>query len=123
MPFESVAEQKGEYIHLRTTGTLASVDEVDQYVHIIRKEALKRDLRKILIDERGLQELQDTQEAHECSEADCTTLVALAGIRVACLCHPDGYELNQAYETFLRNRSVSFKVFLKESEAVAWLNA
>jgi len=60
-------------------------------------------------------------EAYQFSETNTVTSTALAGIRISCICHPDNYALNKTYETLLLNRSLMFKVFLNEDEAIEWL--
>lgn len=121
MPFETQSEFKGWYLHVTTTGTLDTVNEVEDYVHSLREQAQQHDTKKVLIDERGLMDQQDTHDAFEFSESEAAVLAALAGIRLSCICHPKNYELNKMYETLLLNRSLMFKVFLQEDEALQWL--
>lgn len=122
MTFSSDIDFNGEYLRVTTSGTLDSVGEVEQYVDLIRQEALKCETNKVLLDERGLMEQQDTHDAYEVSESEVASLTALAGIRISSVCHPNNYELNKTYETFLMNRSLLFRVFLKEADALSWLN-
>lgn len=121
MPFESKVEQKEDYVRITSVGTLASVSEVGEYVNLIRTQAVKHNMKKVLLDERDLMDQQDTLDAYEISESEVATTAALAGIRLSCVCHPVNYELNKTYETLLMNRSLIFRVFLTEEEALEWL--
>lgn len=121
MPFKSEFAMTNDFLRVKTTGTLASVQEVEQYVDAIRTEALKQQTKKVLLDERELWDKQDTHDAYRFSESDVVTLTALAGIRISGISHPDNYELNKTYETLLMNRSLIFKVFLYEDDALEWL--
>lgn len=123
MPFKTDSEYRGWYLHVTTTGTFLTVEEVEDYVNSLRTQALRHDTKKVLIDERGLMDHQDTHDAYEISESEAAAMAALAGMRLSCICHPDNYELNKMYETLLLNRSLIFKVFLREDEALAWLKA
>lgn len=121
MPFTSVFDLQNDYLKVTTSGSLASVQELEQYAQGIRQEALLHDAKRVHLDERKLLDEQDTLEAYEFSESDTTALTALDGIRISCVCHPDNYELNKTYETLYLNRSLMFRVFLTEEEALEWL--
>lgn len=122
MPFKSKVEQVDDYVRITSTGSLASVAEVEDYVALIRNEALAHNVKKALLDERSLMDQQDTLDAYQVSESETASMAALSGIRLSCICHPRNYELNKTYETLLLNRSLIFRAFLTEKEALIWLN-
>lgn len=121
MPFQSDTTMHDGYLRVTSRGTLATVEEVEQYVDYLRCEALKHNTKRVLIDERKLMDQQDTLDAYDVSESNSTSLTALAGIKISCVCHPENYDLNKTYETFFLNRSLIFRVFLAEKEAIDWL--
>ncbi len=121
MPFQSDTRFSGWHIQMTSVGTLASIKEVEGYIHFLRKEAQKHRTQKVLLDERNLMDEQDTCDAYKVCESESTAKAALAGIRLSCVCHPNNFELNKTYETLLLNRSLIFKVFLNEGEALLWL--
>jgi len=123
MAIKSEVENVGDYLRMKSSGTLDSVEEVELYMDTIRLAALSKGVKKVLLDERNLMQMQDAHEAYELSESEATRLTALAGIRLSSVCNPDNYDLNKTYETFLMNRSLIFKVFLDEQEAIDWLIA
>jgi len=114
-------ELKGGYLLVVSHGNLDSVEEVRKYVVLLRKQALVNRAKRLLLDERNLKDHQDMMDAYVLSESEEIVTTALQGIRLACISHPANYELNRSYETLFLNRSLMFKAFLNEAEAIEWL--
>ncbi|QJB55658.1 hypothetical protein [Pseudodesulfovibrio sp. zrk46] len=121
MPFTCNVKIMESYLAVAATGTLASVQEVEEYVAFVRERAKANKITRVLLDERNLMDQQDTLDAYDFSESDSARMTAQEGIRLASVCHPDNYEINKTYETLLLNRSLVFRVFLEEKEALEWL--
>lgn len=121
MPFTTSITPEDTCLRITSVGTLDTVDEVLAYIGSVRKAALQHDIKQLLLDERRLMDQQDTHDAYEVSESENIALAALSGLKIACISHPDNYELNKNYETLLINRSLVFKAFLDEDDAIQWL--
>lgn len=106
---------------MTTSGSFDTVEEVKAYLEEVRRNALKHDVKHVLLDELNLTSRQDTYDAYEVSESEHVTHAALAGLKLCCVCRPENFELNRTYETLLINRSLIFKVFLEERDAIEWL--
>jgi hypothetical protein len=75
----------------------------------------------MLLDEKRLTKHLDILDAYRLAEADITAKAATHGVRIACMPNPDDMEYARNLETILHNRSVSYRVFSDQDEAVAWL--
>jgi hypothetical protein len=84
-------------------------------------KALDSNVTRFLMDERGLELRLESHDIIEvANRLDERNIQSLGG-RSACLCSPHFLERYKACETVYRNRSLSYRVFLREEDAVAWL--
>jgi len=121
MSFEIMFEARDGYMVGVVTGVIATPEEMLRKVRTMIHKALDSNVTRFLMDERGL-ELR--LEAHDVIEVanrlDKRNIQSLGG-RSACLCSARLLERYKACETVYRNRSLSYRVFLREEDAVAWL--
>jgi len=103
------------------TGYADSVEDVVSYVEPQIGQAMERGIRRVLLDERKV-----------AFHLDYCDTIALAnyfegkgtrrnGFRVATLISDTTPDFHRAWETVSRNRSMSYKIFDDESEAMKWL--
>lgn len=121
MPARNHISDKGEYLLFVTTGTMKSADEIIENAELIESELTQNGLRRALLDQRGMVDEEDVLDATIVAESPVMERMATQGIRLACLSTVDNLEINRAFETILQNRSVLFKAFIDEAEAVDWL--
>lgn len=125
MPVEAEVRVAENFLLVIAGGTMESMEDLFAYTGLIKEHLLKHDgsVRRVLLDERAMEDRIDALDAYAFSESDDTALAVTSGIRIACLSSPANYEFNRAFETFFQNRSLNFKVFLDMEEAENWLLA
>ncbi|MGE4423586.1 MAG: hypothetical protein AB7D39_14925 [Pseudodesulfovibrio sp.] len=121
MSFDLLFETRDGYIVGIVTGVISTPEELLRKIRTMVHKALDSNITRFLMDERGL-ELH--LEAHDIIEVanllEAKNIQSLGG-RSACLCNPDFIEQYRACETVYHNRSLSYRVFEREEDAVAWL--
>lgn len=121
MPFKSTYTIEDGYLRVTLVGSLATASEVIMMGDAIRRKCRDNGLRRALVDEMALAGTHDCITVHEVSESKEAELFAMAGIRVAVVGTADRLHEYHLYETFLNNRSLVYKAFLDEEEALQWL--
>lgn len=121
MSFELLFETRNGYIVGVVTGVIATPEDLLRKVRTMIHKGLDSNVTRFLMDERGAElrlESHDIIEvANQLDERNIQTL----GGRSACLCDPRFMECYKACETVYGNRSLSYRVFEREEDAVAWL--
>jgi hypothetical protein len=121
MPFTREFIDLGNWVHVVTKG---SVDSPDELV-----EKLRQGLEKIgeighkraFVDDRGVKMNIDVYDLTVGAEMMSEQGFPLLGLRLACMCRPEDRELYRGVETVYRNRSMMYRVFDDEEEAISWL--
>lgn len=121
MAFDLLFETRDGYIVGIVTGVISTPEDLLRKIGTMVHKGLDSNVTRFLMDERGLElrlEAHDIVEvANRLEERNIQSL----GGRSACLCNPDFVELYRACETIYHNRSLSYRVFGGEADAVAWL--
>lgn len=120
MPYEFDIIEKEDYLLFDVTGESATVEDVVQFTQTLLKEAMKRDCRSVMLDERGLRQRLDSHDAYLAAEK----LVAdrpRSGIRFASIRSDENWTIGKRFETIFQNRSINFRVFDNIPEAETWL--
>lgn len=114
------AEPKDGYVLVRMSGMMPAgsfMENLLRFMGIVKDSGVKR----VLIDEAGLDFMVDMLEAYELGESSVITEAATEGYRFASVPAPGNRDRNRVLETVMQNRSVSYRVFDSLSEAKAWL--
>jgi hypothetical protein len=109
------------YLKVTISGTMESLEDLTDFVELLRKLGNEYGLNWILLDERKLRRHLDVLDIYHLAEADIAVEAAARGVRLASLPHPEELQLARNIETILHNRSISYRVFNDEAEAEAWL--
>lgn len=102
---------------------MRTAEEAQYYGDLMYAHAQLSGVTRILLDERGLKDEEDTMDAYEVAESETLAEMGMAGFRIALVTHPDNYTINQTWETVLQNRAINLRVFLEEDKALAWLTS
>jgi hypothetical protein len=109
--------------HLRVTveGDVESVGEVTGYTEDFRVQATRLGLRRVLIDYTKARFHLDYHDMRELAEIGVQNDFPLYGLRIAVVCLPESLDRHRLFETIAANRSISYRVFSDEDEAMARL--
>lgn len=121
MPAENFVTPRDRYLFIVTIGSMKNAEEIIENAEFIEKELSKHSLRRALLDQRKMVDEEDVLDATMVADSPVMERMAMNGTRLACLSTTRNMEINRAFETILRNRSVLFKAFDDEAEAEAWL--
>ncbi|WP_316897556.1 hypothetical protein [Pseudodesulfovibrio indicus] len=121
MAFKMSTEIRDGYILCVTTGEIRTADDILEKVEVLRRVGKREGFFRFLMEERRLRLLID---AHEISIA--ANLLEREGIqtiggRMATLYNPDYPDAFRLQETMYMNRSLSYRLFREEAEALVWL--
>lgn len=121
MSFDLLFEIRDGYIVGVVTGVIDTPEMLLRKVRTMVHKGLDSNLTRFLMDERGLEmNLEQHDIIQVANQLEKRNIQALGG-RSACLCKPESTELYRACETVYHNRSLSYRVFEREEDAVAWL--
>lgn len=112
--------QKG-YLLVELDGAVDSISEIIEYTVTFVAEAERLDLHKVLVDERNAFFTLDFMDLVKLAEHASERDFHLKGFRIASLPHPDMLDKHKAFETAVRNRSIEYRVFTSEDDALDWL--
>ena len=121
MSFDLTFETRDGYIVGLVTGVIDTPEALLRKVQTMVHKALDSNVTRFLMDERGLDLRLEAHDVIEVANRLEERNVQSLGGRSACLCNPERFELYRACETIYHNRSLSYKVFEHEADAVAWL--
>jgi hypothetical protein len=109
--------------HLRLTvlGQVDGLDEIVGYIGRLRAEAVRLGLRRVLLDYTGASFDMDYLDMRELAEIGTQNSFPLHGLRMAAVCPPRDLERHRLFETLAANRSIAYRVFSDEAEAMAYL--
>ena len=121
MSFDLLFEIRDGYIVGTVTGVISTPEELLRKIGIMVHKALDSNVTRFLMDERGLEMNLEQHDIILVANLLEKRNVQTLGGRSACLCNPEFTELYRACETAYHNRSLSYRVFEREEDAVAWL--
>ena len=121
MPPTSCIQPFDRYLRITSSGTLASHDEVMEYLGLVVRMGREYHRSRILLDETRLTLLAELLDAYAFADSPLAREMIERGFRLACLPPPAQVQFLRSVETIMSNRSISFLVFLDEEEAIAWL--
>ncbi len=113
-------EERGRYLLVTLTGVLGSVDDVAAVAGRVVSAVRESGCVRVLQDERGMEVTMDGYDTLFAADR-VDTFAPGSGVRVASLRSPANWEIGLVTETFLRSRSLNFRVFGGVDEALAWL--
>lgn len=123
MPVQFQAKQEDGYTRIISKGVLTTLDELIEYSSFMYEQAILMGFKKILLDEKGLEDNADIGTIYEWCEHVNVAKIATSGIRIAGLSKLENTEYNKMYETMLLNRSFHFNFFHDEEQAIEWLKS
>jgi hypothetical protein len=121
MSHDLTFEIRDGYIVGMVTGMIDTPEELLRKIRTMLHKALDSNITRFLMNERGLDLRLEAHDIIEVANRLEKKNVQSLGGRSACLCNPASIELYRACETIYHNRSLSYKVFTDEADAVAWL--
>ncbi|HKI80829.1 MAG TPA: hypothetical protein VKA04_04220 [Pseudodesulfovibrio sp.] len=121
MSFDLSFEIRDGYIVGVVTGVIDTPEQLLRKIRTMLHKALDSNMNRFLMDERGLELHLEAHDIIQVANRLEYRNVQFLGGRSACLCNPGFVEQYRACETAYHNRSLSYKVFEREADAVAWL--
>ncbi|WP_338669796.1 hypothetical protein [Pseudodesulfovibrio methanolicus] len=121
MSFDLLFETRDGYIVGIVTGVISTPEELVRKIRTMVHKALDSNVTRFLMDERGLKLRLEAHDIIEVANLLEERNIQSLGGRSACLCNPGFVEQYRACETAYHNRSLSYQVFEREEDAVAWL--
>ncbi|EGB16365.1 hypothetical protein DND132_3162 [Pseudodesulfovibrio mercurii] len=121
MSFDLLFEIRDGYVVGVVTGVIDTPEELLRKIRTMVHKGLDSHLTRFLMDERGLELRLDPHDIIQVADLLEEHNIQSMGGRSACLCNPRLMEQYRACETVYHNRSLSYRVFEREEEAVAWL--
>lgn len=122
MPYTYTIHEEEDFLNVIVTGSTESAVETARFATQLGTEAQKRARTHILLDETGFEPLLDQFDIYNFSEKLSVQFPAL-GLKIAVLHREERRKFYTCAETFLRNRSINYRVFQDRTEALKWLRA
>jgi len=120
MACEYSVQQKEGYLLFKLTGSFDSSDEVVDFATSMIRIVLENQCLRVVLDEHELQINFDQFDAYSFAEK-LTETAPRIGIRIGTIRSDESQDYYRWLETTLRNRSVNYRIFADESEAVRWV--
>jgi len=121
MSLKTTLDIRKDYLLIRASGVFLSGDEVEQYAHFLLGSVETEDVNRVLLNEQQLIDKTDPLDASYIGNSEKMVKLTMRGVRIACLFNPKYADQARAYETALQNRSISYRNFISEDEALDWL--
>ncbi|WP_319581989.1 hypothetical protein [uncultured Pseudodesulfovibrio sp.] len=121
MAFDLTFEIRDGYIVGLVIGLIDTPEALLHKIRTMVHKGLDSNMTRFLMDERGLDLRLEAHDIIKVANRLEERNVQSLGGRSACLCKPASFDLYRACETIYHNRSLSYKVFGDEADAVAWL--
>lgn len=106
-----------------TKGEISSLDALVERLGRVFERASAFGRKRVLLYDRDLDVRVDALDIATAAALHEEQGVSRLGMRLACVCAPGCRPVCSVIETMLRNRSISYRLFAEEDEAVAWLSA
>jgi len=106
-----------------TKGEISSLDALVERLGRVFERASAFGRKRVLLYDRDLDVRVDALDIATAAALHEEQGVSRLGMRLACVCAPDCRPVCSIIETMLRNRSISYRLFAEEDDAVAWLSA
>ncbi|BDQ38299.1 hypothetical protein SYK_26590 [Pseudodesulfovibrio nedwellii] len=116
-------ELENDYLFSSTTGTVNTLEEMQQYATAILNKTYKYGIKRILLDQTGLKNNTSSLDASLLANSVEIDMAAVQGIRVATIVTPNEYSIAVTYENALFNRSLNCKTFMEKEQAMQWLTS
>ena len=113
----------GGYLLVRNSGVIDSFDVMSERVEKSVARLKEGDFSRLLIDDRELLLRLEPFDISRIGQEHEERAFHLEGVRIACLYHPTCREQYGMLETVHRNRSINFRLFESEEEALRWLTS
>lgn len=120
MPYEYSLTYRTKYLFFDESGSADNLDDARLFAIKAMQEAEHHNCSRLLFDERKLEMNLTSHDVYILAE-EFSLIVPPAGLRVAALHSAHNKEVGRTFETMLQNRSVNYRSFESEDEAIAWL--
>nr|WP_321255769.1 hypothetical protein [uncultured Pseudodesulfovibrio sp.] len=113
----------GDHLVAVVSGMVNTFEALSAMAHAVVERTSDHLSKKVLVDFRTVSMSIDFLSAQTLANNLESEGVQLSGIRLACLYIAEDVDMYRVFETAHRNRSLSFKIFENEDEAVDWLTS
>lgn len=121
MAIKLTMTSKDGYLLAKGVGKVSTVKETLEYNIQMVEEAERTGLTRMLVDERDIEFNLDFHDVLKVVDYWDKKMLPLQGFRVASLPSPIVLNPQEGYETAANNRSMLYRVFTDEGEALSWL--
>lgn len=121
MGFKLSTEVRDGYIYGVTTGEIRTANDVLEKLANLRRVADEKGIFRVLMEERTLLLHIDAHDSAVAANMMENEGLQHIGGRMACLYNPECEGAFRMLETLYLNRSLSYRLFRDEAEALAWL--
>jgi hypothetical protein len=126
MAVECEFEDRPNYLFVRAAGQDESTDQNFAFAKFVREEAGKRGYDRILIDEREIIYLTNSETSVVAMLFELANIFAetnlFSAITHIAIISPRGHEENVEFaETVFRNRGLNVRYFYEQAPAEAWI--
>ncbi|WP_281761270.1 hypothetical protein [Pseudodesulfovibrio nedwellii] len=111
----------GDHLIAIVSGVVNSFEDLSAMAHGVVEMTSEHWSKKALVDFRTVSMNIDFLSAQTLANDLEDEGVQLFGIRLACLYTHENIDIYRVFETAHQNRSLNFKIFEHEDEAVDWL--
>lgn len=119
MPYDIQFKVEDGYLRVTASGSASLLDNIDLGRKILRT-CSEKGMEKVLVDVRELGEPTTITEAFELGKE--VAPIAIGVLKRAALLHDENrLELENFFQTTIRNRGINLCAFLDEGKALAWL--
>jgi hypothetical protein len=98
-----------------------TAEDLSLFSHKFEEAVQKFNKHRILLDKTKFLNHFDYHDAVVFADSPISDFMVNKRLRIAALIRPSNLEVERAYETLMRNRSVNYKPFISQEEAMDWL--
>lgn len=120
MPYKYTLINHTDYLLFDESGAAENIDDARQFALAAMREAKNNDCLRLLFDERELDMNLTSHDVYVLAE-EFSLIVPPAGLRIAAIHSVKNKEVGSTFETMLQNRSVNYRSFELEEDAIEWL--
>lgn len=121
MSFDLQFKESDGVLSVICQGDICTLESVFKKVGAAIVKMGETQARRVLVDDRKLAMSLDAHDVNQLADRLDAGEFQKMGIRLGCLCRPEDRHIYKMIETAYRNRSINFRLFESEQEALSWL--
>lgn len=123
MPYSLTYRTEDQILVVKVSGYYSDIGDFLDKMETENKKFLTTGTRRVLFDDRDLEITLDILDCIVFAERVLDEGLQTKGFRYACIPSDTGWDYYRAFETVLQNRSINYRLFKNERDAIDWLTA